>query len=71
MAVSTGSPRDAALLAAVREGLAAPFGDAVATRLPTVVEVLEQQLMQTQDRNQWKPLKAAIALLKDSEKSLG
>ncbi|APV50928.1 hypothetical protein BWI17_15255 [Betaproteobacteria bacterium GR16-43] len=59
------------LIDAVRDGLAAPFAEAIALRIPAVVEVLEQQLMQEENRDLWKPLKAAITALKDQEATLG
>ncbi|HEY2628961.1 MAG TPA: DUF1631 family protein, partial [Usitatibacter sp.] len=51
------------ILTEIRDSLARPFGDAMAARVPQVVDLLEQQLALTEDRAKWKPLKGAIDLL--------
>jgi len=62
---------DAALLEEVRDGIALRFGDAIAAAVPAVVEVLEQQLMQSPERTQWKALKGAISMLRDGGRGIG
>ena len=62
---------DTALLQEVRDGIALRFGDAIAAAVPAVVEVLEQQLMQSPERTQWKTLKGAISMLRDGGRGIG
>jgi hypothetical protein len=59
-----------AILKEVRESLARPFGDAMAARVPEVVDMLEQQLAVTEDRAKWKPLRGAIDLLRGLQPTL-
>ncbi|HLX25339.1 MAG TPA: DUF1631 family protein [Usitatibacter sp.] len=59
-----------AILKEVRESLSRPFGDAMAARVPEVVELLEQQLAITEDRAKWKPLRGAIDLLRSLQPTL-
>lgn len=63
MSESPQSSGDTALLAEVRDALARPFAESVAARLPQVLELVEQQLATTPERDKWKPLKGAIQLL--------
>ena len=58
------------ILNEVRDSLSRPFGEAMAARVPQVVELLEQQLMLTEDRAKWKPLKGAVELLHDLQPTL-
>ena len=58
------------ILNEVRDSLARPFGEAMAGRVPQVVDLLEQQLMLTEDRARWKPLKAAVELLRGLQPTL-
>jgi len=58
------------ILAEVRDTLARRFADAMAERAPQAVELLEQQESAAQDREQWKPLRAGIALLKGAGAAL-
>ena len=51
------------LLAEVRDLIARRFGEAMVERIPQAVELLEQQLAATQQREQWKPLRGAVAML--------
>ncbi len=51
------------LLADLRDALARPFADELAQRVPQVVDLLEQQLAAAPEREQWKSLRGAIALL--------
>ncbi|MFZ3320795.1 MAG: DUF1631 family protein [Usitatibacter sp.] len=59
-----------AILQEVRESLSRPFGDAMAARVPEVVDLLEQQLAITEDRGKWKPLRGAIDLLRSLQPTL-
>ena len=59
-----------AILNEVRDSLARPFGEAMAARVPQVVDLLEQQLMLTEDRAKWKPLKGAVELLRGLQPTL-
>jgi hypothetical protein len=65
---STGDP---AILAEVREAMSRPFAESIAARLPQVVEIIEQQLALTKERENWKPLKGALQLLGGLRTSLG
>ncbi|HXF79835.1 MAG TPA: DUF1631 family protein [Usitatibacter sp.] len=55
---------DAGILGEIRDSLARPYGEALAARVPQVVDVLEQQLALSDDRGQWKSLRGAVDLLK-------
>lgn len=55
---------DTGILGEIRDSLARPYGEALAARVPQVVEILEQQLALTDDRGKWKPLRGAVELLK-------
>lgn len=59
------------ILGEVRDSLARPFGEAMGARVPQVVDLLEQQLLLTEDRAKWKPLKGAIDLLRGLQPTLG
>lgn len=54
---------DPDLARAVRDRMATVFAETVAADAQAVIETLEQQLATTPDREKWKPLKGAIALL--------
>ncbi|HUJ00961.1 MAG TPA: DUF1631 family protein [Usitatibacter sp.] len=70
MSVSTTPTAAPAILAEVRDALAGPFADEIAERVPQVIEVLEQQLSAAPQREQWKPLRGAIAMLGDARARL-
>lgn len=71
MSESPQSSGDTALLAEVRDALARPFAESVAARLPQVLELVEQQLATTPERDKWKPLKGAIQLLEGIRPGFG
>ncbi len=56
-------PAGPAVLEELRDTLARSFGDEMAAHVPQAVELLEQQLAAASQREQWKPLRAAIELL--------
>ena len=56
-------PRDPKLIAAVRDALVGTFAEALSQGIPAMVEILEHQLAQTQDREKWRPLREGIELL--------
>jgi len=58
------------ILTEVRDALAGPFADEIAERVPQVVEVLEQQLAGTRQREQSAPLRGAIAMLNAARATL-
>jgi Protein of unknown function (DUF1631) len=71
MSDSPHSTGDAAVLAEVREAMARPFAESIAAGLPQVMEIIEQQLALTQERENWKPLRGALQLLGGMRTSLG
>lgn len=64
------SPADPDLARAVRDRMATVFAETVAAEAVAVGETLEQQLATTPDREKWKPLKGAIALLQSIGETL-
>jgi Protein of unknown function (DUF1631) len=68
--MSPAPPRDPKLISAVRDAMVETFAAALSEGIPAMIEVLEQQLAQTQDRDKWRPLREGIELLQVARATL-
>lgn len=66
MSTRTPSAADKAIVAQVRDRLAADFAAALVADTPSVLETLEEHLAGTPDRDKWRPLKESIELVRSA-----